>query len=114
MDDVNNFQELNWEKVIAARRLEIEFFKEMGVYEKVPRSEAKAVGGKVITTKWIDTNKGDTKNKDYRSRLVGREVKMDSRLDLFSATPPLETIRMLVSMCARGQGRRKPPQVSNH
>ena len=40
---------------------------------------------------------------NYRSRLVGREVKYDKRLDLFSATPPLETVKFLCSMCARGQ-----------
>jgi len=35
---------------------------------------------------------------------VGREVKHDKRLDLFSATPPLETLKFLCSVCARGQG----------
>ena len=29
---------------------------------------------------------------------------MDSRMDLFSATPPLETMKFLISLCARGQG----------
>ena len=36
-DDVKNYQPLIKDKVIAARRLEIAFFKKMGVYTKVPR-----------------------------------------------------------------------------
>ena len=39
-DDVKNYQPLMKETVIAARRLEIDFFKKMGVYSKVPRSTA--------------------------------------------------------------------------
>ena len=95
----------DWHKVVAARKLEIAYFKSMRVYEKVSRSEVRAQGGKVITTRWIDTNKGDALNPDHRSRLVGREIKTDNRLDMFSATPPLETLKMLISMCARGQSR---------
>ena len=78
------------------------------MYEKVPRNVAKKMGCKVITTKWVDTNKGDTSRPNYRSRLVGREVKYDKRLDLFSLTPPLETLKFLCSMCARGQTGREP------
>ena len=36
IDDVHDGKVLNKEGVIRARRLEIEFFKKMGVYEKVP------------------------------------------------------------------------------
>ena len=78
----------------------------MGVYTKVPRSQ---VGGsKVITTKWLDTGKGDAENPNYRARLVGREIKMDDRPDLFAATHPLESLRCIVSKCASnrvGSGR---------
>ena len=45
----------------------------MGVYKRVPRDVAKKMGCKVITTKWVDTNKGDTSRPNYRSRLVGRD-----------------------------------------
>ena len=45
-------------RVIAARKLEMDYFKQMGVHRKVPRQEAKDAGVRVITTKWIDTNKG--------------------------------------------------------
>ena len=61
------------------------YFKKMGVCTKVPKEEA--TGRKGLTTGWIDTNKGDSTRRDYRSRLVGREVKQDDRLELYSATP---------------------------
>ena len=79
-DDVNDWKPLNWELAVQARKLEMQFFKKMGVYKKVPRDVAKKMGCKVITT-----NKGDTSRPNHRSRLVGREVKYDKRLDLFSA-----------------------------
>ena len=42
---------LNRVKVIEARRIEIAYFKRMGVYTKVPRGGARAAGCKVITIK---------------------------------------------------------------
>ena len=39
-----------------ARKLEMEFFKMMGVYKKVPRDVAKKMGCTVITRKCVDTN----------------------------------------------------------
>ena len=74
-DDVNDWKPLNWELAAQARKLEMEFFKKMCVYKKVPRDVAKKMNCKVITTKWVDTNKGDTSRPNYRSMLVGREVK---------------------------------------
>ena len=108
-DDVNEGQKLEWSLVVKARRLEIEYFRKMGVYTKISKYET---NGKVITTRWIDTNKGDEKLPDYRSRLVGREIKTDNRLDLFAATPPLETLKILVSKCARGQNRKDPLRMA--
>ena len=90
----------------------MQFFRKMGVYEKVPRAMAWKLGCKVITTKWLDTNKCDESTPNYRSRLVGREVKMDRRMDLFSATPPLESLKMLLSVCARGQAQPRPLRLA--
>ena len=56
-DDVNDWKPLNWELAVQARKREME---DVGVYKKVPRDVAKKMGCKVITTKWADTNKGDT------------------------------------------------------
>ena len=61
------------------------------VYEKVPLEECHQKTGKApIKVKWVDINKGDEINKEYRSRLVAKEIKRDKREDLFAATPPLE------------------------
>ena len=50
-------------------------------------AEARRHGAKVITTKWVDTNKGSAEEANYRSRLVGRELNLSDRPDLFAATP---------------------------
>ena len=75
------------EKVIDARRLEMEYFKKTVVYTKVPREEARQLGANMITTTWVDTDKGSEAEPNYRSRLVGRELDLSDRLDLFAATP---------------------------
>ena len=78
-DDVNDWKPLSWEMAVKARKLEMELYKKMGVCKKVPRDVAKKMGCKVNTTKWVDTNKGDTSRPNYRSRLVGHEVKYDKK-----------------------------------
>ena len=61
--------------------------------------------GTPITVKWVDTNKGDDKKPNYRSRLVARDLKKLKKLgnqlqveELFSAMPPLEAPCVLVSL----------------
>ena len=54
-DDVNGGNALDKDKVIAARRFKMQFFKKMGVFKKVDRKEVRSSGGKIITTKWVDT-----------------------------------------------------------
>ncbi len=46
---------------------------------------------------WVDTNKGDSENLEYRCRLVAKEVKKDKWEDLFAANPPLEAKKVLFS-----------------
>ena len=109
VDDIS-FKKLDKSKAIEARKLEVEFFRKMNVYRKVPRSKAK--GQKIIATKWLDVNKGDEERPNYRARLVGCELKLkDKRLDLFAATPPLESLRLLCSMCASNQWRERPYRI---
>ena len=87
-DDISG-KELNGELVRAARAEEMAEFRKHGVYRKVPISECLRVTGKPpIGTRWIDINKGDEENPDYRSRLVAQELKRDKSLELFAATPP--------------------------
>ena len=44
MDDVNGFKHLDKESFIKARQLEMHFFRKMGVYDKVPREQARLLG----------------------------------------------------------------------
>ena len=73
----------------------------MQLYDKVPINECKRATGKMpITVRWIDINKGDNEKPNYRSRLVARELNTHKRDDLFAATPPLEALKIILSMTA--------------
>ena len=61
-----------------------------------------------MSTKWVDTDK---EHGGYRSRLVGREIKRDNRQDLFSLTPPLEVLKLLIAYCAKNQRTDKPKRI---
>ena len=86
-------------KVVKTRRLEIDFFKRLKVYTKVPRAMAIAMQKQVIATRWIDINKGDSLHEDYRSRLVAKQFKNKNNTtgDMFAATPLVEMLRVLFS-----------------
>ena len=99
-DDVSG-KWLNTELVESARREEMQVFAEHKVYSKVPIEECRRVTSKEpVGSKWIDINKGDSANPEYRSRLVAQEIKRDVRDDLFAATPPLEAKKALFSLAA--------------
>ena len=40
-----------------------------------------------MPTRWVDINKGDDANPDYRSRWVAKETKFSKDEDFFAATP---------------------------
>ncbi len=101
VDDVTGLQ-LDKDLAVKARRAEMTYFKQRGVYTKEPRR----AGMKVISTRWLDVNKGDDIHRDYRSRLVGRELNLSKQPDLFAATPPLESLRVILSIAA---GRQSSP-----
>ena len=61
IDDVTG-QTLDKKMAVEARKLEMQFFRNMKVFDKVPRWMAARDGCKVITTKWRDINKGDQRN----------------------------------------------------
>ena len=89
------------ELVRKARQEEIAFFRRKGVYKKVPAREAyEKTGRSPIRVKWVDVNKGDEENPEYRSRLVAAELKTEQRPDLFAGTPPVEAIRLILSDAA--------------
>ena len=97
---------LDKELMIKARKAEIEFFRRLGVYTKVARESWM----KVVTTKWVDTNKGDDANPRYRSRLVARQLKArdNSGASYFAPTPPIEAVRSVLSLAVTTVGNNKP------
>jgi len=102
-------QPLRTELVRAARKLELEYFEAKQVWEKRPRSEALARTGKApITVRWIDTNKGDDEALNYRSRLVAREIRRAGEDPIFAPTPPLESLRTIISLAATNVRGSKP------
>ena len=98
-DDVSG-EELLPEWVEQARREEMTYFHKLGVYKVVPRSHQQRTGGKIVSTRWVDTNKGDTQHPNCRSRLVGREFNVERDDSLYAATPPLEALRLILSYAA--------------
>ena len=59
--------------VRKARLEEMDCFKSMHVYERVRVSEAvEATGRKPIAVMWVDMNKGDSANRNYRTRFVAK------------------------------------------
>ena len=58
------------------------------------------MGEAPIHVRWVDINKGDSANPNYRSRLVAKEFKTDMQPDLYAATPPAECLRMLIRRLA--------------
>ena len=73
----------------------------MNVYDKVPTSQCWQETGKApIGVRWVDINKGDTEQPNYRSRLIAKEYKNDVRPELYAATPPSECLRFMISRMA--------------
>ena len=72
----------------------MEYFRSAGLYEIVDRAELERTGGKIIGIRWIDTNKADGLNPEYRSR----ELRTEKDDSLYAGTPPLESLRFIVSL----------------
>ena len=113
-DDVSNAA-LVPTLVREARELEMEYFRKLGVYERVPRSHQVHTGGKIIGVRWVDVNKGDATDTNYRSRLVGREFNVGRDDALYAATPPLEALRVVISHAATHtqKGNRRSVMVND-
>ena len=103
IDDVSG-QRLDPKLMLEARRDEIRYFREMGVYEKVDIAESWSQTGKApIAVRWVDINKGDSSNPCYRSRLVAKEFNTGVCPELYAATPPSECLRLMLSLLASGR-----------
>ena len=93
-DDVSG-RVLHTKGVQQARKDEIKIIEDMGVWEKIPRSQMPS-GMKTIGTRWADVNKQDEETPLYRSRSVGQEIKRGSGFDeFFAAMPSLSAFKML-------------------
>ena len=63
-------------EVKKARATEINWVREQKIHEIVPRQTCYNETWKaLISLLWIDTNRGDEKHADHRSRIVAREIK---------------------------------------
>ena len=99
-DDVTG-QELIASEVQAARAKEMGYVKSMEVYAPATYAECiKNTGKPPIKSRWLDINKGDDANINYRSRWVAKQFKTYDDFEMFSATPPLDAIRYVVSVAA--------------
>ena len=62
---------------MKAREEELAEFRKHNVYAKVPLEECYRITKKgPIGVRWVDINKGDSTNPEYRSRLVAKEIKL--------------------------------------
>ena len=97
-DDMSG-KALDARTVKQARKEEIIEIEKHNVWKLVPIATCWAITGKrPIQTKWVDVNKGDEENPEYRSRLVAKEFNNSKKNDIFAATPPLEAKKVLFSM----------------
>ena len=96
-DDISG-RELEPEKVVKARKEEVDFIRKMGVWQEVDRPSDKPV----LKGRWVDINKGDEDHPIYRSRYVGKEIKKGSKgalvADFFAAMPPLSSFKLLLTL----------------
>ena len=51
-----------------------------------------------ITVRWVEVNKGDVVNPNIRSQLVARQIRQPDEEAIFSPTPPLESLRTILSL----------------
>ena len=96
---------LDEDKIKGARKEEIHVVNQMGVWEPILRP----YNERVISTRWIDMNKGDEERPEHRSRSVARELKprgsksqvdSTSRNDFFASMPHI-SFAYFVHTCSR-------------
>ena len=100
VDDLTG-QPLPPELCRAARATELDYFLEKEVWTIRKVSEAlRRTGKPPITVRWVEVNKGDDLCPKIRSRLVAREIRLKGEEAIFAPTPPLESLRMVLSHAA--------------
>ena len=83
-------------EVSKARLKELRYINDKSVYKKISRSEAVSKGICILKTKWIK----NLEHPNYRSRFVTVEFNTHRMDGLFTSTPPLEALKLLVSDAA--------------
>ena len=109
-DDLTG-QVLKDELVKKARAVELAYFNSKGVWRKVPRRRSRDETGRPpVSVRWVDVNKGDELNPNYRSRLVARQMKVldHSGQSFFAPAPPLEALRTVLSLAMTSVGKHRP------
>ena len=75
------------------------------VWDELPTAVClQRTGKRPLGSRWVDVNKGDRTKPDVRSRLVAQEIAHHRNDDFYAATPPLEALRMLLSIAASTRG----------
>ena len=68
------------------------------MFDKVLISDCiAATGSPPFKGKWIDHSKGDAANPRYRSRWVAKQFRHMEADEVFAATPPIESLRVMLS-----------------
>ena len=81
-----------------ARATELQYFQDKEVWAIRKISEAlRRTGKPPISVRWVEVNKGDDLCPKIRSRLVAREIRLKGEEAIFAPTPPLESLRMVLS-----------------
>jgi hypothetical protein len=94
---------LDADLVRKAMEEELDYFRTKDVWKVVPR--AQAAGRRVVGTRWVSCNKGDAEHPEIRCRLVCQEVKTYNSEEFFAATPPIESLRLILSLAADDERR---------
>ena len=99
--------------VRKARMEEIAELLRYKVYEKRPIAEClKVTGKKPMGIGWVDTNKGDNDNPEYRSRIVAKDLKTKRdpnmpAIDTCAPMPALEMLKFMLSLASEWRKSRR-------
>ena len=100
--------------IAVSRAEEMNFLRDLGTCTVEKKSECLAATGRPpLPSGWVDVNKGDAVRPALRSRWVVKETKHVTSMDTgdpaqtFSATPPYECLRMMISMTMSPRGARR-------
>ena len=101
----NTGEQLPTKLVEASRGEELKFMQNWQVWDEVPITEClQRTGKRPLGFKWVDINKADRTSPDVRSRHVAREIAYHRNDDFYAATPPLEALRLPLSIVASTRG----------